>query len=64
MGTKTVRVNFDEIKDPALIRGILEKRLKERNLDLHRNDVKEFHDDHKRGERVMEVETPKKYFFT
>jgi len=50
-----IRIPFEEIKDPTLIRRILEKRLAARGLDLHRHEVVKMEDDHDRQERVIQV---------
>jgi hypothetical protein len=56
-----IRVKHDEIRDNQTIRVVLENHFKARGLDLHINEVEEFEDDFKRGERVMKVKNTR-YF--
>lgn len=58
---KEIRVPFEEIKDNELIRTILEKRFKERGMDLHLHDVVKMEDDPDNKERVLQVKNTK-YF--
>lgn len=50
-----IRVPYEEIQDKQLIRRILERKFKERGLDMHRHEVTELIDDDARKERILKV---------
>lgn len=63
MADKEIRVKHEKIMDNKTITDVNKRLFKERGLDIHTHEVKELIDDHKRGERIMKIKGPKKYFF-
>ena len=55
MSDKEIRIPFDEIKDPQKITQRNVEAFKERDLDIHRNDVQEIVDDHSTRTRILKV---------
>ena len=55
-------IPHSEISDPNKITQEMEKRFKEKGLDVHKNDVLDLEDDFKRGVRRLKVKNTK-YFF-
>ncbi len=63
MATKEIRIPYSQIANPQTITDVNRRAFKEAGLDIHKHDVREIHDDHTRGVRVMKIKKPTKYFF-
>ena len=63
MSNKEFRIDHSRITNPQTITDVNRRAFKERGLDLHKNDVKEIIDDNAKGERIIRVKGPVKYFF-
>ncbi len=63
MSIKEIRIPHSEIQNPQTITDVNRRAFKEAGLDIHKHDVREMHDDHDRGERVMKIKKQTKYFF-
>lgn len=58
---KEMRIPHADISDPNKVTQRNIEEFKRHGLDIHRHEVIELHDDHKRGERVLKVQD-RKYF--
>ena len=58
---KELRIPHDEIRDPQSITQRNVKAFRDAGLDIHRQEVVELLDDHRRKERVLKVQD-RKYF--
>ena len=63
MATREIRIPHSQIQNPQTITNVNRRAFKEAGLDIHKHDVREMHDDHARGERVMKIKKPTRYFF-
>lgn len=63
MADKEFSVDHREISNPQTITKRNVELFKENGCDIHVHEVKEIHDDHKKGVRTYKVKGPKKYFF-
>ena len=63
MADKEIRIPYSRIANPQTITDVNKRAFKEAGLDIHKHDVREMHDDHSRGERVMKIKKPTTYFF-
>ena len=58
---KELRIPHDEIRDPQTITQRNVKAFRDAGLDIHRHEVVDLVDDHRRKERVLKVQD-RKYF--
>ncbi len=63
MANKEIIIPHSEIQNPQTITDVNRRAFKEAGLDIHKHDVREMHDDHTRGVRVMKIKKPTRYFF-
>ncbi|MCH7557722.1 MAG: hypothetical protein IIB56_09740 [Planctomycetes bacterium] len=61
--SKEILIDHDEIRDSQTITGVIERKFKERGLNIHMNDVERLYDDHDKKVRVLTIKNTK-YFFT
>jgi uncharacterized membrane protein (DUF106 family) len=59
---KEIIIDHKEISNNQNIMQVMEKKFKEKDLNLHVNEVKELSDDHRKGIRRLQVKNTK-YFF-
>jgi hypothetical protein len=55
MAHKEIRIKHERLRNPETITQVNENAFKENDLDIHKNEVDELVDDHKRGERIYKV---------
>lgn len=61
--SKEVVIDHEEISNSQTITDVMERKFKEKDLDIHVNEVEELRDDHDKGVRVLKIRNTK-YFFT
>ena len=59
---KEIRIPHADISNSQTITEVQERIFESHGLDLHRHEVDRLEDDHDRGERVLTVKTPRKFF--
>lgn len=61
MADTEIHVDFDKIRDPQTITQENIKMFKSKGLDIHKNEVNEIVDDHKKQKRIYKIKNVK-YF--
>lgn len=59
MAKKELVIPHDEISDPQKITQRNERLFKAHGLDIHKNEVDELVDDHKKGVRILKIRNVK-----
>lgn len=60
--SKEIILNHNEINNSQTITQVMEKKFKEKDLDLHRHEVEVLEDDHRKGVRRLQVKNSKHFF--
>ena len=58
-----IRIPFEEIDNSMTITEVQERKFEEHGQNMHRNEVDELIDDHKKKQRILKVRASKKFFF-
>lgn len=59
---KEIRIDYKDIQDPQTITDIIKTVFKQNGLDIHRHEVDSLQDDNKKGQRILNVKTPRTFF--
>ena len=57
--SKEIIIPHSEISNPQTITQVQERKFKEHGLDIHKNEVDVFEDDHSKGRRRLKIRNVK-----
>lgn len=59
---KEIRIVHKDIQDPQTITEVTKTAFEQNGLDIHHHEVDSLEDDNKKGQRILNIKTPRIFF--